>query len=425
MSQDRIDFAELKASGVLPSPKGVALTVMRLCQRENVSLHELAHAIQGDPVMAGRLIRIANIANPNKSRPIASLTSDTLILVGIHAVRQVVLGFSLVSSYRSGDCHGFDFARFWSASAAMASAAQAIGGATRLAPPAELFICGLLAGVGRLCLAVVRPVAYAELLADRDGKSPDIIAGEESARFGINHSQLSAAMMEDWGFPGMFIDAVACHENPQISRLSEGSRPRRLAYALQLAALLGNALPEARTGAIRLSPGMLEVARLLSLTPEQTVAIAGQSARDWREWGVLLNIETQVISEIALPDPNAGPAASGRGAPAALPAVRPMRILVADDDETLVFMINKLLSAAGHTVYTDCDFSFEFRLARIHRNGLGCLFEFKLIWFVGFPVQFNISGLYIGVFNFADCFGFYGKAAAECINRIGKEYEIV
>lgn len=351
MSQDRIDFDALKASGALPSPKGVALTVMRLCQRENVSLHELAHAIQGDPVMAGRLIRVANIANPNKSRPIASINSDTLMLVGIHAVRQVVLGFSLVSSYRNGDCHGFDFARFWSASAAMASAAQAIGGATRLAPPAELFICGLLAGVGRLCLAVVRPLAYAELLADRDGKSLDLISAEESGRFGMNHTELSAAMMEYWGFPGPYIDAVAFHENPQMSGWSDHSRAYRLTHALQLAALLARALSETRTGVIRLTPEMLEVARLLALTPEQTVAIAGQSARDWQEWGALLNIETRAMTEIALPDPNAGPAAPGEGAPAALPAIRPMRILVADDDETLVFMINKLLSAAGHTVF--------------------------------------------------------------------------
>jgi PleD family two-component response regulator len=96
---------------------------------------------------------------------------------------------------------------------------------------------------------------------------------------------------------------------------------------------------------------MLEIARLLSLTPEQTVAIAAQTARDWREWGALLNIETHVITEIALPDPKAGPAAPGGGDPATPLAIRPMRILVADDDETLVFMINKLLSAAGHTVY--------------------------------------------------------------------------
>ena len=355
-SPDHIDFSELKSSGILPSPKGVALTVMRLCQRENVSLQELAHAIQGDPVLAGRLIKIANVANPNKSRPIASITSDTLILIGIHAVRQVVLGFSLVSSYRSGDCPGFDYDRFWSSSAAIASVAQAIGGATRLAPPAELFTCGLLAGIGRLCLAVARPAAYAELLAEHAGKSPDSIAAEESARFGISHSQLSAAMMEDWGFPKLFIDAVSFHEKPETSGLSEGSRPCKLAYALQLAALLGEVFSGDPSATTQLSPKMLELARILSLTPEQTVAITEQSARDWREWGTLLNVETHEITSIVLPETDAEDGQSALAdPPAPLPAIRPMRILVADDDEALTFMINKLLTAAGHTVYVAHD----------------------------------------------------------------------
>lgn len=64
---DKMDFADIKASGSLPSPKGVMLAVMRLCQREQVSLQELAHAIQADPVLAGRIIKVANVANPNTS----------------------------------------------------------------------------------------------------------------------------------------------------------------------------------------------------------------------------------------------------------------------------------------------------------------------------------------------------------------------
>ena len=35
---------------------------------------------------AGRIIKLANYINPNKNRPIASVTVDTLILIGIQAV---------------------------------------------------------------------------------------------------------------------------------------------------------------------------------------------------------------------------------------------------------------------------------------------------------------------------------------------------
>jgi HD-like signal output (HDOD) protein len=120
----------------------VALTVMQLCQRDNVSLPDLAHTIQADPVLAGRIIKIANTANPNKSRPIASVTTDTLILIGIHAVRQVVLGFSLLTSYQQGACKAFNYTRYWARSVGMASAAQAIGAAIRIAPRPKCSLAG-------------------------------------------------------------------------------------------------------------------------------------------------------------------------------------------------------------------------------------------------------------------------------------------
>jgi len=352
---DIIDFNTLKASGILPSPKGVALTVMRLCQRENVSLQELAHAIQGDPVLAGRIIKVANVANPNKSRPIASITTDTLILIGIHAVRQVVLGFSLITHYRDGECPGFDYPLFWSRSAAMASVAQAIGGATRLAPPAEIFTCGLLAGIGRLCLAVACPAAYGEVLAKhRAGFGAELIQAE-NARFGMDHNALAAAMMEDWGFPRLFIDAVAFHENPDASGLSEGSRPRKLAYTLELAALLGDAFVTQTGEELHITPQMLEIAGILALTPEQLIGIADQSAREWRDWGALLNVKTHTLSSFDLPDAQAEAANASPSLAQELPPVQPMRILVADDDDSLTFMLNKLLTTAGHTVYVARD----------------------------------------------------------------------
>ena len=47
---------ERKASGRLPSPKGAAVQVLLLCQKEDVSNQEIAHAIQADPVLSARLI---------------------------------------------------------------------------------------------------------------------------------------------------------------------------------------------------------------------------------------------------------------------------------------------------------------------------------------------------------------------------------
>ncbi len=347
---DKLDFAELKASGVLPSPKGVALTIMKLCQRENVSLPELAHTIKGDPILAGRIIKIANIANPNKSRPIASVTTDTLILIGIHAVRQVTLGFSLVSSYQEGACKAFDYSRFWSRSVAMASAAQGIGATIRIAPPAEMFTCGLLSGIGRLALASARPEAYSNLLEAQAEKPNDDINLAEMACFGLSHSTLTADMMADWGIPKLFIDAVVFHEKPEISGFADGSRQRKLTYTLQLSALVADIFLADATSRPAMLDSLFQLAHTLDLTPQQIVSIANQTLTEWEDWGRLLNIKTNTLPEFVIPGSETDDVDTTGETADQEPAIHPMNILIADDDETLLFMVSKILKMAGHTV---------------------------------------------------------------------------
>jgi len=368
---DKLDFAELKAAGILPSPKGVALTVMKLCQRENVSLPELAHTIQADPVLDGRIIKIANVVNHNKARPIASVTTDTLILIGIQAVRQVILGFSLVTTYREGDCKAFDYTRYWSRSVAMASAAQAIGAAVRIAPPAELFTCGLLSGVGRLGLAAVRPDAYSTLLEQMAGPCNNDLVAAETARFGLNHRDLSSSMMADWSIPKLFIDVVFHHENPEASGFAEGSRQRKLTHTVQLAALLADTFLADEHERARQLPRLFQLGNQLDISPEQLVGIANQTLREWADWGQLLHIETGKLPEFMLPEDLANPPRAAEIAPPTptvtppptLRASRPLRILVADDDETLLFTVSKLLSMAGHTVFTARDGRLAYEIA--------------------------------------------------------------
>jgi len=351
---DKLDFAELKASGLLPSPKGVALTIMQLCQKENFSLPELAHAIQADPVLAGRVIKIANAANPNKSRPIAAVTIDTLILIGIHAVRQVVLSFSLINSYQEGNCKAFDFQHYWSRSVAMASAAQAIGGLLRVAPPAEMFTCGLLSGIGRLGIASARPEAYSDVLSQlpKDGD----LKNAEQNRFGLDHSALGALMLEDWGIPKLFIDAVVFHENPSSSGFSESSRQSKLIHTLHLAALLADACLQDESRRDELMAEIFEGGSSLGLKNEQMVDVANRVSAEWQEWGQLLNIQTESKTPFQLPEPlvAAAPAAKLEADETAVlpPASHPLRILFADADDALTFSIEKLLASAGHKVLT-------------------------------------------------------------------------
>jgi len=361
---EKIEFAELRASGGLPSPKGVALKVMQMCQDEHLSLKDLAQTIQGDPALAGRIIKIANYVNPNRSRPIASVTTDTLILIGIHAVRQVVLGLSLVGDYRDGKCKLFDYEQFWSFSVAMGSAAQAISAAIRVTAPAEMFNCGLMSGIGQLALVTVRPEAYCELLTKYPNASLKTLQEAQLEYFGMAQRDMMVFMLQDWGIPKLFIDALYYHEDPLSSGYAENSRPLRITYALQLASLLARACVESEVDK-QLLARIKAFGTLLEIETERLDDIAEQTLREWQEWCSVLGIQVRrtppapiKAEEITAPAAETAPAAAIELISPEptdplnenVPPITPLRVLVASANELQCNILSKALVPHGHTV---------------------------------------------------------------------------
>ena len=160
-------FEQFKASGELPSPKGVALAIMQLTQRDDVSMSDLARVLKTDPAFVGRLIKAANSVNAlgYGRRPVVSV-QDALMVLGAPAVRTLALSFSLLSDYAQGKCGRFDYRDYWSQSLATAIAMQIVTARTRAAAPEETFSVGLLARIGELALATLYPDGYSCLLDD-------------------------------------------------------------------------------------------------------------------------------------------------------------------------------------------------------------------------------------------------------------------
>lgn len=128
-------FEEIKLAGQLPSPKGVALAIMNLCGRDDTTIDDIARLVQTDPALSGRLLRLANTSGGGH-RPIAAV-NEALLRIGMKAVGQLAMGFSLVDQFKEGPCKAFDYRSFWSHSLLMALAARELGRLTRVAAPED------------------------------------------------------------------------------------------------------------------------------------------------------------------------------------------------------------------------------------------------------------------------------------------------
>ncbi len=355
---------ELRATGQLPSPTGVGLAILRLTQKDEVSIGELSRVLESDPAMAGRILKYANSAHIGSRRP-AVAVKDAVVRLGLRTVRQLALGFSVLSNCRIGPCKAFDYDDFWARSLARALAAKAISSRDRIVPPEEAFSCGLLSQIGRLALASAHPEKYAAILNRCREDSGENLCVLERSAFAIDHNGLSAALFLDWGLPEEFAEAVRCSENLGAEELKEGSRAHALAQGLGVAELCADVCVAEEAASIRVVPKFLSVSEAIGLNVGPLSTLYEDVIADWKEWARIFDITAQEIppalawGEVkqAAGERTQPPAEAGTQPLTEAPALsrvdpRGLRILAVDDSPLDLRLLTRLLTAAGHEVAT-------------------------------------------------------------------------
>ncbi|MFN0243084.1 MAG: diguanylate cyclase [Planctomycetota bacterium] len=366
-------FEELKLTGKLPSPPGVGMKILKLTADEDCSAHEIGQTIMADSALTGRLLKIANSAQSAGVQPIATVSEATM-RIGVRSVRNVALGLSLVSAYRSGICAHFDYDRYWSVSLARAVAAQRLGERVRFAAPAEAYVIGLLCQIGRLALATVHATEYSALLESERAHDLTQLRAAERRRFEIDHAEISAHMLSEWGLPEVYGKAVQIYEDRgQIDRFQQKdvAQVARLLNAAELVAeICGTSKSDESAPWKRYASDLVELSRYLDFDMAETVDLCNRVAREWTEWGKTLNIPT--LTPVAFQDIEALAQAAPRPLQTELelePQVhtelelettaglverkverKGLRVLAVDDDPMSLKLLERTLALAGHQV---------------------------------------------------------------------------
>ncbi len=351
---ERPPFDELRASGGLPSPSAVGMRILLWMQDPVAGVDELARTVQSDPALTGRLLAFANSAVSGPAEPILSVR-DAAMRLGVHAVSSIALGFSLLSSNRTGRCERFDYEAFWSRSLALAVSAYEVAVLRGGRHDAyRLFTLGLLADIGRLVLAGVHGSAYAEVLAAAQRGERELRA-LELERFRIDHCSATRALLEHWGLPEALCEAAARYERdlPAAPSLTDaGAYVGELVVLLRAAAAIADELAADRRSRVDLFACVERACAELGVAGEELDALFDACVARWREWGELLQVETSAVPPCdelrrrALAS-DAAPAAPGlAAAPAGL------RVLVVDGDDVVRCELAALLERAGHDVAT-------------------------------------------------------------------------
>lgn len=348
---DEAKFKQLKVSGSLPTPKGVALEVISLAQQDNVSNHDIAHLISSDPALTVRVIKAANVLMGNTSRPIAGI-ADAVTVLGMRALRQLVLGIALMLDYRKGPCKQFDYGNFWMHSLLTGIAARHLAQRTRMVAAEEIFVVGLLSCIGRLAMATSHSVAYGALL--EHNPALDELCRLETEQFGYHELELSEAILADLSFPKVFQLLVRAYVQPENTHVIEGSRDWRLLYLLNVASLMADIClaDPARRG--KLMAKLRHQAARVAIEATDLIEMGDACAREWLTWSALLSMGKLDIPSFADLLQQADADEQEHASELKMIGERSAyvsRVLVVDDDRAMLALLVAMLKSIGHTVF--------------------------------------------------------------------------
>ncbi len=229
-------FSELHS---LPSIPKVAQDLIQQFDNPASSLESVARNVEKDPVMAAKILRLANSARFRGARESASI-EDAASRLGFNTLRTLVLASAVTGAFKTEAA--FDLKGFWLKSFQVASISRLL--AKQVGVDAEIaFTCGVMHNIGELLIQAGAPKFAAMIRAGGASR-----AANETLQLGFGYPEVGAELAKRWHLPELIRTAIAYQANP-FHAPNNAPLPKVLAQAICISDALeahDGATPEAR-----------------------------------------------------------------------------------------------------------------------------------------------------------------------------------
>jgi putative nucleotidyltransferase with HDIG domain len=203
----------------VPMVPAVAREVLEFSTDPDVPAKRIANVVSKDPVLATRVLQLANSAFSASAVEIGSI-NDAVVRMGTVSVRHVVTAVCVASILADKGAYGDrgrDLIDHGIGTAYLAWLIADAAGTSR----DEAFVCGLLHDIGKLLIQQLahRPPAGV--------KKPAAI--DVSAVMAARHAELGGHLLRSWQLPAALSDAVTFHHEPD--RTAGAASGAAVAYA--------------------------------------------------------------------------------------------------------------------------------------------------------------------------------------------------
>ena len=238
-TKTRLDINAITSKiGDLPAVPEVVAEVIVLTDNPDSELSDVAIAIEKDPALAAKVLKVANSPYYGMRQVVGSLRL-ALVVLGIREVRNVVLGIGVLDTLRLDRTKVLlDPTNFWDHSFKTGGFARRLTTHFDLAVHGEEFVAGLLHDVGKLVLWSQLGDEY-ETVYRASMPASKILQDMERDAFGFDHADVGAALAKCWNMPETLVDAIAYHHDRGDLTLSDAT-DSQLAALVRIADLAMN-----------------------------------------------------------------------------------------------------------------------------------------------------------------------------------------
>ncbi len=205
----------IKKKEDLPPLPEIIIRIDEMLRSPDYGISEIAHLIETDAALAGRVLQIANSVYYGAGRREISTLSGAVVRLGILEVRRLVYSISISKLFV--DSPFIDRHNFWQHSLAVALYTQKL--AHFIDDPTEeqsdtAYLCGLMHDVGIMVFCNVIRDDYHDFI-DSASKIQSSLHAQEKEAFGIDHAELGAEFMKEWWpISEDVVEAVRWHHFP-------------------------------------------------------------------------------------------------------------------------------------------------------------------------------------------------------------------
>lgn len=219
----------------LPTLPDAATRVIELSSDPDVSPKALAEAVERDPIIATRLLKLVNSPYFGIRGTVGSI-QQALVFLGVSNLRNLVLSTCAVDLFNQDGCIGsFSRGELWRHSLATAMAARELAKVTRACDPEIAFTAGLIHDVGKIVLDRHFHDDFAVVIEFMDSSGFAMVEAERAV-IEADHAEIGLYLAMHWALPEVLQAAIGGHHAPDAE-----------SKHAKLAALIGYADHVART----------------------------------------------------------------------------------------------------------------------------------------------------------------------------------